>query len=60
MRCLHMGDKATTKVEFVQPHTRMEYCMNKDADRERLSQAKMLAWLNRKVPVAEMITVYLS
>lgn len=31
-----------------------------EADIERLSQSKMLSWLNRKLSMAEMLTVYSS
>ena len=34
--------------------------MTIEADRERLSQEKLLAWLNRDLPVTDMVTVYLS
>ena len=34
--------------------------MNIEAERERLSQARLLAKLNRNLPIAEMVTVYLS
>jgi hypothetical protein len=33
---------------------------NIKADIERLCQSKMLAWLNRDIPMTEMVTVYLS
>ena len=34
--------------------------MTIEADRERLSQAKLLASLSRELPITEMVTVYLS
>lgn len=33
--------------------------MNTTAERERLSQAELLAWLNRELVITEMVTIYL-